>query len=316
MGWVAPREDATEVITMRRRHLYVWLVAISLANLVMTCAARAQADAEPDEGQPAEADAEFRMTDEQFEQMILGKDLAAARKFLQSRLEWEITRTDQIYRLTPIQRKKLEIAGRGSLKRFFDRVAEAKERLHRAGGDFNRLGPVLQEFESFQQGQHAYLFGEDSMFAKTLKNTLTSAQIAARKKTIYRGRVEWMVSLLDKPLGLKAEQHRRFVSLIVEETSPLRRYGSFDYDAVMYQASRLPRDKVKPIFDDAQLAKLLIRFGQADRMETVLFGEGYLLAKPPGKASGPGTKDRSSQDTSGGQAGRGLLIGAGQARRN
>ena len=105
------------------------------------------------------------------------------------------------------------------MKRLFDRFDEAKQKLHQAGGDFNQVGPMLQEFQPFQQGQHAYLFGEESIFAKTLKNTLTADQIATHEGCVS-DRVEWMVSLLDKALGLKADQHRRFVSLIVEETPP------------------------------------------------------------------------------------------------
>lgn len=125
-----------------------------------------------------------------------------------------------------------------------------------------------------------------------------------------------MVSLLDVALGLKPDQHRRFVTLIVEETAPLRQYGSFDYDAMMYQASRLPRDRIKPILDDAQLTKLLVRFEQANRMKAILLDEGYLPATAPGPSrpseSDAGPKPKAFQDRSRG----GLVIGAGQTGRN
>ena len=291
-----------------RRHIILSLLALSLANLSLTSLVRAQDDPDPVKNKNEQPDEEMvpaqpkqifpindRMTDSQFEEMILGKDLASAKKFLESRLDWEITRTNQLYQLSPGQKKKLETAGKGSMKRLFDRVEEAKVQFQRAGGDFAQIGPLLQEFEPFQQGQHAYLFGVDSMFAKTLKNTLTPVQIATRAKTIYAERVEWMASLLDKPLGLKPDQHQRFVRLIVEETPPLTRYGSFDYDAVMYQTSRLPRDKIKSILDEAQLAKLLVRFSQADRMANILIGEGY-IAKPLGNESARDAKDHSNRN--------------------
>jgi hypothetical protein len=299
---------------MRRRPIL--LVAMMLALLSMARAAQAQDEAEPQEEQPAEAEPQFQMTDEQFEQWIFGKDLGETRKHLQSRLDWEINRADQMYRLTAGQKKKLEVAGRGDMKRLFDRFQEAKEQLHRARGDFNQIGPILQELQSYKQAPHAYLFGDESMLAKTLKKTLSPEQIASHEKTIYRSRVEWMVSLLDSALGLKAEQHRRFVTLIVEETPPLKRYGNFDYDALMWQASRLPRDKIKPIFDDAQLTKLLVRFGQARRMESILFGEGYLPAKLPGVERSLDAEDGSKRKAFEDRTKRGLLIGAGQTRRD
>jgi hypothetical protein len=286
---------------MWRRSSLLLLVATMLEILGAAQPARAQDEvkSEPEEAQPAESD--DMMSDEQFEQWIFGRVFPEARKHLESRLAWEINRADQMYRLTPAQKKKLEIAGRGSMKRLFDSFESAKEQLHRARGDYSKIGPVLQELQSFQQAPHAYLFGDDSILAKTLKRTLTPAQIADRAKTVYGARVEWMVSLLDGALALKPDQHRRFVSLIVEQTPPLNRYGSFDYDAVMLHASRLPPDKIKPIFDDAQLSKLLVRFEQARRMETVLVGEGYVLAKPKAGA------DRSQHE---------LFLGAGRESRD
>jgi len=301
---------------MRRRHILLLLVAMLLANLGMARAAQAQDEDEPEKEQPAEAELDFQMTDEQFEQWIFGKRIEPACRLYESWLVKEIDRSDQKYWLTSVQKKKLEVAGRGDMKRLFDRFQEAKERLHRAGGNFNQIGPILQELQSFQQAPHDYLFGNGSMLAKMLKKTLTPEQIAAHDKNFYRSRVEWMVSLLDPALGLKADQHRRFVTLIVEETLPLKRYGSFDYDAVMWQASRLPRDKIKPIFDAAQLTKLLVRFGQANRMETILFGEGYLPAKLPGAEPSLEAEDGSKRKAFEDRTKRGLLIGAGQTRRD
>ena len=176
--------------------------------------------------------------------------------------------------------------------------------------------PIVQELQDFRQAPHAYLFVDESMLAKTLKRTLTHEQVAAHEKDVYRLRVEWMVSLLDTALGLKAEQHRRFVTLIVEETPPLKRYGNFDYDALMLQASKLPQDKIRPIFDDAQLTKLLVRFGQAKRMETILFGEGYLPARLPGAEQSAETEDGSKRKVLEVRTKGGPPIGSGRAARD
>ncbi len=299
---------------MWRRYSLLLLATMMLGLLGMERPALAQDQPEPEEQQPAEP--EDTMSDEQFEQWIFGRKFPDAQKHLESRLAWEINRADQMYRLTPAQKKKLEIAGRGSMKRLFDSFETAKEQLHRAGGDYSKIGPILQELQSFQQAPHAYLFGDDSILAKTLKRTLTPAQFADRAKTVYGARVEWMVSLLDRALGLKPDQHRRFASLILEETPPLKRYGSFDYDAMMLQASRLPPDRIKPIFDDAQFRKLLVRLEQARRMESILVGEGYVSASPLA-ASGPrAVQDGSKPKAGGDRTHRGLLLGAGPESRD
>ena len=302
---------------MRRRHILLLLVAMMLAILGMARTAQAQDEAEPEKEQPAEAELQFQMTDEQFEQWIFGKDLERGTKAspISPRLGDQSGRSD-----VPAHAGSEEEAG-GRRTRRHEAALRSLSRSEGAApsrrGDFNQIGPILQELQAFQQAPHAYLFGDESMLAKTLKKTLTPEQIAAHEKDVYRSRVEWMVSLLDKALGLKAEQHRRFVTLIVEETPPLKRYGSFDYDAVMFQASRLPQDKIKPIFDDAQLTKLLVRFGQARRMETILFGEGYLPARRPGaeriRRGGRRLETRRRPRI---ERSEGLLIGAGQTRRD
>ena len=82
-----------------------------------------------------------------------------------------------MYRLTPVQKKKLEVAGRGDMKRLFDRFEEARERFRRVNRDFNQVLPIAQELGEFRQAPQAYLFGNESMLAKTLKNTLTRNQV-------------------------------------------------------------------------------------------------------------------------------------------
>src|SRR5437868_4126499 len=77
---------------------------------------------------------EVAMTDEQFERSLFGRVGGAdqARNRLESRLAWEINRIDRSYGLGPEQKRKLEVAGRGDIKRFFDDLRKKKEMLDRA----------------------------------------------------------------------------------------------------------------------------------------------------------------------------------------
>lgn len=212
-----------------------------------------------------------------------GKSVEEARKGFESALEKDIRRIDQKYGLTPTQRKKLELAGRHDIRRFFGRVEDIRAEYQRTRGDWNRVGGRISQLQQVANQPHAELLGDDSMLAKTLRKTLTPEQLARHEKAVYRAKVEWMAGLLHSRLVLGSEQRRKLVDLVVEETPPLRRYGSFDYDAIMFQMSRLPPERLRTILDEGQCRGLTLRFDQARRMESVLVSEGYL--SPTGSAA-------------------------------
>ena len=230
--------------------------------------------------------------DKTVEQWIYGGNGAEGiRKRIEAALTQDIKRFDQKYGLTPAQKKKLELAGRYDMKRFFDRVEEAKAEYRRVKGDWNQVGNRIFELQRMQNHVFTELFGDESMLTKTLKTNLTPEQITRHDKAVYRQRVEWMAALLHNRLNLNPDQRRGLVTLIVEETPPLRRYGSFDYDAIMLQLSRLPRERLRTVLDEGQCRELTVRFDQARRMESILVSEGYLLrAKPAAPADRAGEK--------------------------
>jgi hypothetical protein len=67
------------------------------------------------------------------------------------------------------------------------------------------------------------------------------------------------------------------------------RYGSFDYDAIMFQISRLPHEKLVSSLDETRCRALDLRFAQARRMEGILVSEGYIrpVGPPAGAAAKP-----------------------------
>jgi hypothetical protein len=230
--------------------------------------------------------------DTTIEQWIFGGQSAGrVRKRLEAALVQDIKRFDQKYVLTPIQKKKLELAGGYDIKRYFDRVEEAKAEYRRVKGDWNQMGGRISELQRAQNQVYRELFGDESMLAKTLKKNLTSEQVARHDKAVYRQRVEWMAALLHNRLNLNSDQRRGFVTLIMEETPPLKRYGSFDYDAIMFQLSRLPRERLRTVLDEGQCRELTLRFEQARRMESILVSEGYL--SPAKTRAGAAAKEAS-----------------------
>jgi hypothetical protein len=265
-----------------------WLAIAATARSALAQQPRPDAFEDAEEAVPGAVEAEVGQDQlENIDQWVFaGLGAAGARKRLEEYLTRDIGRHDRNYGLTPAQKKKLELAGRHDIKRFFDRVEDAKGEYRRANGDWNKVGTRIFELQRIQNQPHLELFGDASMLAKTLKKSLTPEQIAGHERIIYRARVEWMAGYLDKRLNLTAEQHRRLVALVAEGTPPLKRYGSFDYDAIMFQMSRLPREKFRAVLDEAQCKELTIRFDQARRMESILVSEGYLAGGPPAARAG------------------------------
>jgi hypothetical protein len=248
--------------------------------------ARAQEAVEPGEEPPAQPQATFTITEEQWEQWVFGPGGAeGARERLESILASRIRWADERYGLTLEQKQKLSLAGRGDIKRQFDRAREQMAMIGRARADRLTDRAILLGLRLPQAEFRSDPFGPGSMLAKTLSKTLTSEQrVRGEGKdrlASYRLRVHWVVFPLDKQLHLSREQHRRFVAAIVEGTRPLERYGELEDDAILLQASELPKDTLKPIFTEAQWLLLRERFHQAKRQERMLIEQGYIPEKEP-----------------------------------
>lgn len=254
----------------------------AFAWLVLAPIATAQEPDDPDEPMPAGGLPAIDVPEFDIDQWIFGGQGAEAiRKRFEAALTQDIKRFDQKYGLTPAQKKKLELAGRLDIKRYFDRVEDAKAEYRRVKGDWNKMGNRIFELQRVQNQIFTELFGDDSMIVKTLKKNLTAEQVAQSDRTIYRARVEWMAGLLHSRLVLGADQRRGLVDLVVEGTPPLKRYGDFDYDAIMFQMSRLPRERLRAVLSETQCRELTLRFDQARRMESILVSEGYLSRESP-----------------------------------
>ncbi len=119
------------------------------------------------------------------------------------------------------------------------------------------------------------------MFGKMVRKVPTAEQVARHARLEYRNRVYWAACLLSNRLGLSEDQRKTLVDLVVEQTPPLGRYGDSDYDAILFQMSRLPREKLRAFLDESQCRGLAIRFEQARRMEPVLVSEGYVSREEP-----------------------------------
>ncbi len=127
-----------------------------------------------------------RISDAGFDRAVFPafSDAEAARKELLARLAQDVDELSGKYGLTAAQKQRLHLAGRGDIKRMFDRVDDARRRLQAEvvddiGGLQKLSARMSQESRVLRTGIRMGPFGEGSLFAKTLKNALTADQIAA-----------------------------------------------------------------------------------------------------------------------------------------
>jgi len=265
------------------------LVLLALAIVALSTSARAQDDDIIEDDAPPVAVDRVMWTDENFDQWVFGgRNIPSIRSRLDSLLALKIEDANRVCKLTEDQKKKLTLAGKGDLKHFFDQVAEKKRRFQLLKNDQNRINEIFQEIQPLQLVLNSGPYDDGSIFAKTIPKTLDESQMALYQQVIheknqyrYRAKVELVVATLDQALGMKGDQRKQLVDLLLADTRVPSRYGQYDYYLVMYQMARIPESKLKPMFDDAQWKLLQNQFTQAQGMEQFLKQNGLLDAKNP-----------------------------------
>ena len=219
----------------------------------------------------------------------------AARAQLESALAKRVDDLACAGGLSDRQRMKLRAAGRGDIKRFLDRCIEARQQVRVNIDQRGGLGIRQADVRSLVVERDALMKVEGPIFSRTLPKTLTDDQrIAiekeARDRLAFRLRadVRWTVVLLARSLGLLDDQRRRLESLLLERTVPPRRFDSFDYAIVMYQAARIPEDELRPIFDDLQWRVMTEEFAAIRRWGLHLKQGGFLPDEMFGDEPGGG----------------------------
>ncbi len=278
---------------MWRQFILIVLVATISGSLGTDRVARAQgegeAEAEEQEKPAPVLDAmgvrAVQISDWQVDRWIFAKDgdVDSARMLTESRLKSRIGYIDHLCGLSLDQRKKLEVAGRGDIKRFFDRAREKRNQIHRNEMHQAELIEAITEVKRMGGDYRSTIFNDRSMFGKILGMTLDreQADLYRRKRdnarlSRHQSRVEWVAQTVQKSLSLSDGQRVRLLSVLLEETRPPQRFGPSDYYGIMYQASRLPETRLRPIFAESEWRGLQREFDDAKRQERVLKDFGYL----------------------------------------
>ena len=285
------RAPAMALIRRQAFRLSIWaVVAIVCAGAV----ARAQDDEEPDEQveaipQALRARAErvrqlIRMNNKVIERRLVRTGIGSA-EALEKRLETRIRELNDLCRLTEPQVKKLHLAGRGDIKRYTDRLDSlVKRSTENDSSADSKLGLEMHDLEKTRDR----LFDDGSLFSKTVVKTLSQDQLdridSVDRHTnmrLYRDAVTQATRGLAGLANLSTKQTEELSNLILAETRPPRRFGQSDYALVMFQASRLPESKLKPIFLEAQWKLLKQHVESWNDAEQFLKSEGFVFDDRP-----------------------------------
>ncbi|MEK6261530.1 MAG: hypothetical protein AABP62_23270 [Planctomycetota bacterium] len=272
-----------------RRVLALWAIMLGPA-----AGFAAPDDAEPPPAADVQANNGFMMQEANFDQWIFqgNGNAAAGRARINSHLKLKLDELDRVCVLTETQKLKLTLAARGDMKRFFDQVEELRRKFLAVKNDQNGFNQIWQEISPLQQKQAAGLFGETSIFAKTVRKTLTDEQQARyrivldeRRRFRYRATIEVSLTSLGNTVALRHDQHEALLKLMVEETQPPHLFGQYDNYVVMYEMSKLPAPKLKGLLDERQWKLLQQQFNQARGLEAHLVQSG-IIDQPKGGAGG------------------------------
>jgi hypothetical protein len=224
----------------------------------------------------------------EFKLLALGHgDEVQARRRLESRLKFRIEQIDRVCKLSPEQRSKLNVAGRGDIKRLFAQIDKLKEKWADVAIEVDKRAlhdRLLEQAAEYNEVKtETDCFGDGSLFSKVLKSTLTPEQVAVREKAArdaaiaqHRVTIRWAIGSMEPWLKLSPEQHEKLESLLCASTRPPRKFGAYDYYGLMFQASKLPEKDFKSIFSASQWQKIEQQIAEARRLEKTLRNGGFL----------------------------------------
>ena len=256
---------------------------------------------EADDDEPQRPPPRRRRATQVEEAWAFGMQRADAQSMLESRLTLEIERIERSCRITEEQKRKLQLAGRGDLKRFLDRVDEVRRKLRDSEGNQAQRDVIEMEMQPLHTQLTEDLPLRGSMFAKMLTRTLSDDQTTAYREALresrkfrLRAQVDLVVEVFDMAAGCSDEQRQRLTKLLLEETR-LPSKADEEFQIVLAQAVRLPEAKLRAIFDDSQWRPLsrLIKPLEADlknQLDRAVFdpgdAAGSIAARPEPPASG------------------------------
>lgn len=225
-------------------------------------------------------------SDEQFALYVFRKDrtIESALQKLESILRVQLDDMERTCQLSPAQRSKLELMGRGDIKRFLQDFDSAKQRFHELDNDGQRIQEIMPEIQKLRGATQGDLFRAKSLFSKSLRSTLSAEQLAKyeevtqeRRAFHHQAQIKTAIAVLEQTMPLRSNQRRELAVLLEKEIKPARQPSPYELYRIMDRIRRLPEAKIKPLLSDRQWKAVLERAAQYSQVVPGLRANGLML---------------------------------------
>lgn len=220
-----------------------------------------------------------------------GTDQSVATRQLTGQLNLFIRDIDFACDLSPPQEYKLELAGRGDIKHFFDQVKALEDQYlgvvrHRDGRELVQRQELQDQARQLRFAYRSGIFEEGSLLEKIARGTLTPKQLESlrelrseRRHQQYLTHLGPVLADLQNKLSLTPDQNEQLRALILSETRPPLRWGdteNFAAQVVLIQIGRIPEDQLRAVLTDKQWPRMRAQLQEANGLEKFLRGNGWL----------------------------------------
>ncbi len=285
---------------------------VALSWLFITgSAAVASDDAEEDDAAPPVGQRQFVLSERQFDQLVFGGQPELQRRqvvqgangvqkvvvvvaqpaamVFRQRMEAtanaEIETVDRRVSLTEAQKKKLKLAARGDIAQLVSRADGLRTKLTSKPMNQQQYSDLMNELQPLRMSQQFQNFGENSLFRKTLRHTLTGEQ-RVRWQTLERERqkrvIETAIQTWERTANggkIPEPSRQKFIDVLSEFGNLPETRNSYIYYIVLVEAGKL-EDRLKPILSEETWGKLQIQITQAKQNEVALRRSGEWPVRP------------------------------------
>ena len=237
--------------------------------------------------------------------LVYGTSVTYGQQQIENQLGNKVQQLSSEYDLTKAQQSKLLLAAQWEAKQFSNEVDALRQKYNSMASDIIGQQIVLSEAQALQKKRKT-LFGPDSFSSKVMARTVTGEQLSKyqavldeRLRLRHRSNIEGAIRDIERQVVIKISQQEMLVELLMSEIPPPTSANDYDEAVVKYQFSRIPEQKVRPIFNEGQWPQVRQTLDGFNELETVLTQQG-LIEEEAAAAPKPATllqQDKLPTDT-------------------
>jgi hypothetical protein len=182
------------------------------------------------------------------------------RKHLESQLSLELRMLQNSLQLDDTQIAKIELAGKGDIKRFFDRISEVVSKIEAMELNQNQINEAYQLTIPIATEVNGGLFTESSLMHKVLHGSISEEQsqlliteAKLRRRLLIESLIKGYVLTLGRSVPMTADQSRKVIEILVAKTENDRLAGQYASFLIAYRWSRVPEEELQTFLHEKQI---------------------------------------------------------------